>query len=899
MLIGLALCSTVAMAQTINRAELRADRKLNIQPKQKAIVDYKASIFTKEDDTVRVFTFADNDLEGVLYGAQYTLGANDIINGTAVGTAAAHGQTRTSSTWNRIPNYAYVTGTAFQQNYPQLSDLGVIDYNKEALDSIDNGFMLMAMMESGTSAGAFNAYIEFPAVANNGYDVIDISLSQLYYKFNNDMCFVDYRLDDGTWNSREINVRGIDCESNEWATLYPSYTMPFEICDQNDIKIRIRWACNNSIGSAYGYFWAIDNVAIVVGDATRLKRYDQVYIDGAYGIMPQGMRIPLSWYAQVANTGRNNISNANINVFHGLVGDEESTSQIATYEQNTTYPQGDPTALFYTSINERNFLDSLETYWLTGYGWNLGNTYGSDYVPQNYVGLPVEQPGLQYIQTSISSDDIDSIYWPYRLYQVADESYAAQGSSLSGYRWAHDNGLLTNYRTGFHYGIEAHDEGYINIEDTNHYQSQGYMVTLRYTTGSEIPTDGNGEPWVLLGMEIIPSTTEIDMNYMNNSEIFPVIYKPGFDEDGDLYTISEVNTGFSATRPYVVNVETDANNEDIQETFYMTPDMDYNAVTIRFPAQPVLEPNTSYYLGYEMANDGFFCPATVSNYYRDETNETMYIGDDPSLRPYLYHFTPNAMDFLCFDPASGYNYLLPYSGRSISSYPMIRAIVGPRAQLEQYQIQANCQTGDNEPMFEIDANYNGEFQSICDQPDGSFVYNEGESVVVYVIPSDDEHFMVDSIIINGVSYSPEAPESWPSDLYIDAREYHVMSPADTTQIALWRYYYVLYFEDIHEDKIISAVAHNEPWHIGIDPVDANVALGVQPNPATSYVNVNMTGVTGMVNCSIIDMSGRTVYSKDIDAEQTHTIDLADFARGAYFLRVTNNSFSKIEKFIVR
>ena len=56
---------------------------------------------------------------------------------------------------------------------------------------------------------------------------------------------------------------------------------------------------------------------------------------------------------------------------------------------------------------------------------------------------------------------------------------------------------------------------------------------------------------------------------------------------------------------------------------------------------------------------------------------------------------------------------------------------------------------------------------------------------------------------------------------------------------------------------------------------------------------------GSLNCSIIDMSGRVDYNAYNNAEEAHTIDLSGVAAGAYFVRVTNDSFSKVEKLIVR
>jgi hypothetical protein len=63
--------------------------------------------------------------------------------------------------------------------------------------------------------------------------------------------------------------------------------------------------------------------------------------------------------------------------------------------------------------------------------------------------------------------------------------------------------------------------------------------------------------------------------------------------------------------------------------------------------------------------------------------------------------------------------------------------------------------------------------------------------------------------------------------------------------------------------------------------------------------VKVAGVEGMVNCSILDMSGRVVYNRDINAAAETTINVSSIPAGAYFVRITNNSFSKIEKLIIK
>ena len=76
-------------------------------------------------------------------------------------------------------------------------------------------------------------------------------------------------------------------------------------------------------------------------------------------------------------------------------------------------------------------------------------------------------------------------------------------------------------------------------------------------------------------------------------------------------------------------------------------------------------------------------------------------------------------------------------------------------------------------------------------------------------------------------------------------------------------------------------------------------MSLVPNPATSQVKVNIAGVTGMVNMNIIDMSGRVIYNANVNAENETIVNLSNIPAGAYFVRITNDTFSKVEKLIVR
>jgi hypothetical protein len=87
--------------------------------------------------------------------------------------------------------------------------------------------------------------------------------------------------------------------------------------------------------------------------------------------------------------------------------------------------------------------------------------------------------------------------------------------------------------------------------------------------------------------------------------------------------------------------------------------------------------------------------------------------------------------------------------------------------------------------------------------------------------------------------------------------------------------------------------------VGIDAIENNVKVSMQPNPATAQTQMTIEGVNGEINFSLIDMSGRVIAEEVINANEVKTINVSSLAKGTYFVRLTNSNFSKVEKLIVR
>ncbi len=898
LVLGFAMCTTLAFAQTnkINASVDKCKSQTISAPEMKP-ADYKASIFTKDETMIQQWDFAAANMTGILYGSNGLIQAGDMIDGAA---ATPHGQDNAAQMWQRVADSAtlYSSDTWAQVGAGWKS--AIARYMASAYTGNNNGYMLVVPNDvSGT--GMHNCYIQFPSVDVSTATVIDIRFIQSYYNYY-DECYIDYQVN-GQWKSRAINVDGVDCEINSWGPVRASYPMPLDAAGQSSLNFRIRFSADGGAGSAYGYFWALDNVTVVAAEANRMATNHQKFLDGFYGTMPQNMSIPLAWYGEAINTGSNTRSNIQVNFSHIDNTLQNSTNILS--EQYADMP-ANPTEINYMIVDERGFVQGEQdnrpnsgVFEAGNIGgshigwWYYGPNYGATNINPNLyglAGLPVTDLGQQFFAASVSSTGADDVAWDTVAYQVVGETGGDGNLALQGYRWAHDNGIIPSascYRFGYTQNTQ------FVTDSCPRWTSAHYMVMNRFTTGNTIPNN-----WVFRGLEIVPQT-ESALGDIADNRIIPVMYEVVWNDDSSDWDFVEVATGsYSSNNPYIVQWS-DLNN---LPTGRLAPSDPYHAVNMQFYNQPVLKPNTSYYMGYQLVEDGKFGAAMMQYSYLGANGQTYvpyYRDDNPEVANGYYQFVPNSNDMYIYDPGKG-GY---FAGWNTDYCAHIRPIVGPRMSLTEYHINANC--GEGVEMTDE------QFEEICD---GYAISYAGATPTVYIFPEGEFNpafwastdtatgaYKIDltSLTIDG---QPVDIDDSYNDFSIAEGNYTVYD-ADSSHIMLRRTYIAITFNNIDDHHTVGASAiftlFNPENTDGIDPAALNVSLGLQPNPATSSVKLNISGVAGMVNCSIIDMSGRVVYNANINAEQQQVIDLSNVAAGAYFVRVTNDKFSKVEKLIVR
>lgn len=579
-----------------------------------------------------------------------------------------------------------------------------------------------------------------------------------------------------------------------------------------------------------------------------------------------------------------------------------------------------------------------------------GRTYGIDQSRWNYRSLPTSHPGKNraIIVANATANGqameqvIDTFYYWVSTKTGTTAAEAAKGITVEGYRWANDNGVIpSGSEFGYQFLTSNGQTYYTSRPDGGHQYQPNYEVNVRFTTPSTIPTAidpdqesetfGQQVPWVIQGLEIVPNT-DLDSAKIAGVNLALKLrwwLTPGEGYDFGFYGYNSTSW-YAGTASYNVEGKSAVNPDpDMTHTGYMAPGERYNAVNIQFPDQPALLPNQNMMFGYINSEGGLFSAARQRTAYRETADSATSYTDNAELADWVHQSYPKDQAYtgVLVDGAAGNELLW---GMYWDWYPMIRLIVGPKRDLPKASVQIICNDNgtDEEHMSGYFINRTGSIgqgaDALCNNVDKVVV---GGTYGYYIIPgyvgeSDQQgtetdpayfsHSVIDSIIVDGVAWSLNETDV-NNNPRLEAIEYNVVNtnhdgydeegnPVTNEEVwapLLERYAYRVYFEDINNDRVHSLRAVTS-WHeLSIKDIAPKVNLCLAPNPATSQVNLRVKGVTGKLNCNVIDMSGRVIYNADINGETDHVINLNGVPAGAYFVRITNDSFSKVEKLIVR
>ena len=925
MVVCFAICGTLAFAQTRHSvASMHRNDNQNVAaltqsaPMQRS-VGYNASIFTKaEGDVIYHCDFRNQDGTDLYKRfSTNTVKEGDLLGGVEVTVEESHRQTGNYGKWKRFDSASveYMRRQTLASDYPALYRWFGGQMEKSVSESMDstkctsnNGWMFMDVFDQTQTpnGNAFNAFVRFDEWIDLGdAPMFDISIYQYYMKYY-DQCFVDYCVNgEDTWYPAEINVTNIDVIVNGSINGVSTYTMPYNAVRRareasnetykNKIRLRVRWYSNaRSTSAGYGYCWMFDDFKVIAGGESRINPQPEYYTEGLYQLMPKGFEFPIFWHSHIVNGGSLEQGDINTTIYNYKDGQVTPTVVASSFEAQGMDRGGaveatvDPKGRF---GGESNF------------GWYCA----SGNVPHATTGNPghvkTDEVGDYYVYAQLKStpegngDELthtfDTIY-----YKVVDQD--ENGSVV----WGHDNGVITGYRA-FMYGYVRENDNPFITEYSKNYATNGYSVSVRYTTGDVVP-----EGWVIRGVEYVPATDTTVRK--GNATIVPTLTEDScIAGQGDYVSFKNVRTGagnVDITDDYHANagrVTTGYLCDPAKANGFLEHG-EYPTIFVEFPEQPKLEANKSYRVGYQLAANGNFAVAasSPSHYYiySNEAHDSIryrefsdlndtnpnFFPDSRRSAKYRSHTTKGGMvdnpyDVRIYDPEEASSL---FASNYYGYYPMIHLVIGPYVEKEKVNVDINCEFEDEDESL---GNVRNENQNeVCGTTDQ---VTEGSTVGYYVRANADGH--IDSVYIDGV-------RAWAK---LGAGRYYFNDELDDDILVedydQYKNDTIIFFgfagvADDHEIK-----AYFGAGRVGINNFANNVTMKMQPNPATSQVRLNVEGVSGMLDCSLIDMSGRVVYNTMMNAEAPQTISLNGLAKGAYFVRITNSKFSKVEKLIVR
>ena len=868
MVISFALCASLAFAQTriapvekISRTQDDAARMASADVEMTK-ADYTGSIFTKEGNEYLHVQFTTGEQQGGIYTCGQ-VGVGEQVDGTYI---PQHSCPSAYSVFHRIPDSAYTQSTDFATMHPVLARQGYIFrslLNVFSPETRDNGFVIASMIDSyqpyggdGEDQSYFDTYVRFLPVNLSQCDLACVTIYQVTMKFNNDATYIDYSTDNGsTWHAYEFNVKNIDIAVNDYTWGTKRITLPRALAHQSSVTLRLRYV-DESDDFNGGYFFAFDDFKVVDAPDNRLRFTSNQYFEGFYQMMPKDLQVPVVWVSEFRNEGVYDQTNVVGKVYTMAQGDPATV--LVQKDLGTVAADADVPRAFV--IDPLAYYDSTMTLYNHGYVYY---TDDSTYATGSYACLPTSTNGAHYFFADVTSNYYvnhigDSTTFDTIRYQVNwknDNVTDLGGQSHPAGIWARDHGVLTyngdgsnggNYYTP---GLVSGTNSWTDNWERTAWNKAGYGTGVRYFTGSNVPAG-----WRILGVEMVASTVPDFASAGAN--LVPFLIKDSVA--GESWWRLSLNTGTS----YYTVQEGDLNNNLASEG-YRTYQAGYNTVRIIFPNQPLLEPETDYLIGYRLAEDADFCVAeTRTNFLRNDS--TCYFSNEPGMTDYkriLHKEVGNGNPYSAWTWDPNRTGQSKWAAYSTSTYPMIRMIVGPSFYVQKHKVSWEC---DNEEQGQFWSD-NGEV--LCGESDSIAA---GYPLTFTVEP--ETGFEIDRVTLNGEDIDWEVVEN------ADGGEYGIITIEAVESEMTFKCYFT---------------------PAGVDPIASRVNMKLQPNPATSNVFVSLNGVTGTVDMALIDMSGRVVTTSQFVAENGANINVSNLAKGAYFVRITNNDFTKIEKLIVR
>lgn len=92
---------------------------------------------------------------------------------------------------------------------------------------------------------------------------------------------------------------------------------------------------------------------------------------------------------------------------------------------------------------------------------------------------------------------------------------------------------------------------------------------------------------------------------------------------------------------------------------------------------------------------------------------------------------------------------------------------------------------------------------------------------------------------------------------------------------------------------------NSTGLLGVDQLETKDNINIYPNPATNQISISLiSNALKSFNIQISDSLGKEIYFKSYHSENKVLINTSSFAKGIYFLNISNNEKRQIRKLII-
>ena len=92
-------------------------------------------------------------------------------------------------------------------------------------------------------------------------------------------------------------------------------------------------------------------------------------------------------------------------------------------------------------------------------------------------------------------------------------------------------------------------------------------------------------------------------------------------------------------------------------------------------------------------------------------------------------------------------------------------------------------------------------------------------------------------------------------------------------------------------------------YVGVDDQNANsLSYSIYPNPTKGKISVEINGVSEKLELQVCNLQGEIIKVQKLannKQSQTTEIDLSNYAKGIYFVKIINNNFVKVEKVVLQ